>query len=372
MRNKRLKALLLSAYDAGSHKHWRQGIELGLSEIDWTVLTLPARYFSWRIRGNPISFIERYHDELHQEYDFIFATSIVDLATLKGLIPSLAITPALVYFHENQFEYPKSKHQKSLLEAQMVNLYSAMAADMIVFNSDYNRRSFFDGCHRLMKKLPDFTLHDLPSRLQHKSSVVPVPVADHLFEASKHRSLKKGAIKILWNHRWEYDKGPDKLLLFLSELEKSQIEFEVNIVGEQFRQMPPEFEVINTKFSKQIKAFGYVSNIDDYVKLLSRCDIVLSTAIHEFQGLAVTEAVAAGCIPLVPDRLSYVEYIDKPYRYQSDLSNPENEAKAAVATLLEINSRDLCSLELREGFKRFSWSELINVYRELIGRLVRK
>ena len=156
-------------------------------------------------------------------------------------------------------------------------------------------------------------MSDLSTRLQCKSSVIPVPITDHLFELSRGFSELNPPIKILWNHRWEYDKGPDRLLLFIIELTKRNIPYEINIVGEQFRSVPLEFNEIKFKYSQRLGAFGYISSVDDYYKLLGECDFVLSTSIHEFQGVAVMEAVAAGCLPIVPSRLSYCEYIDNDY-----------------------------------------------------------
>jgi len=372
MTSKRLKGLILSAYDAGSHKYWRNGIEKGLQCIDWTVLHLPARFFSWRIRGNPISFISQYSEELTQKYDFMLVTSMVDLAALKGLVPTLSVTPSLVYFHENQFEYPKSERQKSVLEAQMVNLYSAMAADRIIFNSEFNQKTFFDGCDQLMNKLPDFTLTDLSSRLQCKSSVIPVPIADHLFERLHDVSPLNSTVRILWNHRWEYDKGPDRLLLFLTELKARDISFEINIVGEQFRSVPAEFDQIQSIFSTQVTTFGYISNVDDYYNLLTQCDIVLSTSIHEFQGISVMEAVAAGCIPLVPSRLSYREYIDNAYCYEGYMEDPEKEAVSAVNTLLDIMGRQVNRRLISSMLKQYSWCELIAQYRIAIDKVLKR
>jgi len=61
--------------------------------------------------------------------------------------------------------------------------------------------------------------------------------------------------------------------------------------------------------------FGYAENYEEYCMLLHQADIVVSTAVHEFYGIAVIEAVRAGCRPLLPKRLSYPELFDKKYLY---------------------------------------------------------
>ena len=45
------------------------------------------------------------------------------------------------------------------------------------------------------------------------------------------------------------------------------------------------------------------------VALCTGCDWVLSTARHEFVGMAVTEALVAGCLPWLPSRLAYPELV---------------------------------------------------------------
>ena len=43
-----MRILLLSAYDAESHRYWREGLVSRFPEHHWQVLRLPPRYFNWR------------------------------------------------------------------------------------------------------------------------------------------------------------------------------------------------------------------------------------------------------------------------------------------------------------------------------------
>ena len=54
---------------------------------------------------------------------------------------------------------------------------------------------------------------------------------------------------------------------------------------------------------------GYVESKNEYWKWLHKADWVLSTAKHEFFGIAVVEALFAGCLPWLPEKLSYKELL---------------------------------------------------------------
>ncbi|MDC0414664.1 DUF3524 domain-containing protein, partial [Gammaproteobacteria bacterium] len=107
------KILLLSAYDAMSHTIWRRRLAAMFPEHEWTQLALPPRHFNWRIRGNSLQWALNEQDALTQDYDLLIATSMVDLASLRGFVPSLSKIPTLLYFHENQFVYPEGNTQRS-------------------------------------------------------------------------------------------------------------------------------------------------------------------------------------------------------------------------------------------------------------------
>ena len=59
---------------------------------------------------------------------------------------------------------------------------------------------------------------------------------------------------------------------------------------------------------------GFIPDRAGYLQALAGCDWVTSTARHEFFGIAVTEAMLAGCLPWLPNRLSYPELVPEEYR----------------------------------------------------------
>ena len=131
--------LLLSPYDAPSHTCWRHQLRNQLAEFGWTELCLPPRYFSWRTRSNAMQWASTQSACLTRDYDLVLATSMVDLASLRGLVPKLATVPTLLYFHENQFADPAEHQRHDNIEPKIVPLYAALCADAVVFNSVFNR-----------------------------------------------------------------------------------------------------------------------------------------------------------------------------------------------------------------------------------------
>tara|TARA_B110000879_G_scaffold50331_1_gene71043 strand:- start:2582 stop:3748 length:1167 start_codon:yes stop_codon:yes gene_type:complete len=374
------RILLLSAYDAMSHKMWRGRLLEMFPGHTWTQLVLPPRHFNWRIRGNSLQWALNEKDLLNQDYDLLIATSMVDLSSLRGFIPRIAQLPTLLYFHENQFVYPLgSKQRSNNVEPQLVPLYSALCADAIVFNSTYNRSTFLQGAKELLKKLPDQLSPELLERIE-KSEIIPVPLEEFSFEPVTTAMLEnsKQILDVVWNHRWEYDKGPKLLLSLAQAILTQRLPIRLHVVGQQFRSSPAEFKKIAALLKQHAAAlaidqgsFGFVENREGYISLLRRCDVVLSTAEHDFQGLAIQEACTLRCTPLVPDALVYPEYIDSEFLYPfNESSGDEANCAGILKQLQDWQSMLTKNIALpRVTLDGFSQKTLRPKYAELLERL---
>jgi glycosyltransferase involved in cell wall biosynthesis len=372
------KVLLLSAYDAVSHRLWRQSLLTMFPEFNWTVLTLPPRHFAWRIRGNSLSWAFNHRGLLTDNHDFLVVTSMVDLTALRGFVPELSRLPTLVYFHENQFAYPIGDRQFVSVEPQILNLYTALCADKLVFNSDWNRQSFLNGVRTLLKNMPDHVPARLIERLQH-AQVLAVPLADELFdrtEVKEDEIRDRKVLNIVWNHRWEYDKGPALLLAIVDALIAADIRFCLHLLGERFRRSPAEFTEISAKLASFYQhnniAPGhrdYLAERRDYEQVLRAADVVLSTADHDFQGLSLLEGIACGCTPLAPARLVYPEYLSTEFLY-SGSADPAIAAASAVSSLKILANSKLAAEPLpRADIAKFRQSQLKDKYEILFSEL---
>ncbi len=347
-----MKALLLSAYDAASHRVWRENLQAMLPQIAWTTLTLPPRHFAWRVRGNSLSWAFKQRPVLTADHDFLLCTSMTDLCALRGFVPSLGRLPTIVYCHENQFAYPENPQAAVMnaVEPQMLSLYTALCADRLVFNSDWNRASFLQGATALLRKLPDEVPEGLPERLA-EGVVLPVPLDASLWQP-RPAVHEPDVLTLVWNHRWEFDKGPALLLAIVEALMQRRVRFRLHLLGQRFRQAPPEFDLLQTRLAQwhgetgiRPGHTGHVAEHEAYRQWLAGSDVVLSTALHDFQGLALQEASALGCAALAPARLVYPEYLAPEHLYQGTGSVAEQAASAATR-LLDWAQRKAAGLPL--------------------------
>ncbi len=339
-RRPKLRIVAFEPFDRGSHRAVRESISRH-SRHQWRWLTRPGRAWKWRMRLAAVELLEEAADRglFEPPVDAIFTTSLLSAADLRALLPAgLRGTPLILYMHENQAAYPDPESQERDAHFALTNLTSILAADLTVFNSDFNRRSFVDGIESLLRHAPDRLPGSVRERVEQHSTVIwpPVEPPPEATAPTEDPGVLHNSIRVVWPHRWEHDKGPGELLAVARE-HTDRLDLRWTILGERFRETPSELAEFERRFADRIDHFGYAADRDEYWRLLQACDWVLSTARHEFFGIAVVEAMLAGCLPWLPDRLSYPEVLPPEARQLSPANPPSDpeRVRSAIRAHLE-------------------------------------
>ncbi len=311
---RKLRILGLEPYDGGSHRAFWAPLAR-LSQHEFTLLTLPARKWKWRMRGAAMWFAKEVAAATSDGFDLILTNDMLSVADLRALLPpEVARCPIICYFHENQLTYPLSEHDWRDYQFGFTNITSCLAADAVWFNSNYHMHAFLTTADQLLRKMPDFVPEGIMDRIREKSIVLRPLVESPPADAYQDRD--DGPPVILWNHRWEYDKNPEPFFEALFQLDAAGVPFRLALLGEHFREIPQSFQSGLKQLESRIVSRGYAKSRDEYWRRLCTGDIVVSTAIQENFGIATAEAILAGCRPLLPNRLAYPELI--PAQLRSD------------------------------------------------------
>lgn len=349
-----LRILAFEPFDSGSHRAVRESIDRH-SRHGWTWVTRPGRAWKWRMRLGAFELIDAASGLDSDQFDVVFITSLASAADLRaGLPPALRTKPLMLYMHENQAAYPfRDEAGDRAWDANYacINLASVLTADRTIWNSRFNLESFITGIVEILGHAPDGAIADVESRIRSRSAVIWPPVEPPPPEAPPESPPKASpettrrtqtdapivsriradrSIRVAWPHRWEHDKGPERLLE-LAEKYTTPLGLRWTILGESFRKTPPALLEFKERFRDSIDHFGYAPNRDDYWRRLAACDWVLSTARHEFFGIAVVEAMLAGCLPWLPNELSYPELLPACAKNLSPVSPPPDEAAVRAA-----------------------------------------
>lgn len=236
------------------------------------------------------------------EADCIWCTDMLDLACWRALAPSqLRDLPHLLYMHENQLLYPMRDGQQPDYHYAVTNLTSMYAADCVVWNSHWHRDAFIEAMQVLMQRMPD---HPLSLASVREKSLVCYPgfECSPVLESRNANELPH----ILWAARWEWEKGPDIFFDALAEI-GDETPFTLSVIGGDAGKANKLFTRAEQTWQHRVHQWGYLEQRQDYTALLQQADMVVSSARHEFFGLAMVEACAAGCLPVLPQTLSYPE-----------------------------------------------------------------
>ena len=141
-----MKILYVEPYYAGSHKQWIDSY-IKCSEHKIDILSLKGIHWKWRMHGAAITLADQFH-ELKKSYELIIVSDMLNLPLFKSLISKkLKKTKIVIYFHENQFSYPRSKNDKDVelkrdMHYNFINYSSALVSDYNFFNSQFHLNDF--------------------------------------------------------------------------------------------------------------------------------------------------------------------------------------------------------------------------------------
>lgn len=356
------RLLLIEPFFSGSHKQWAEGLKEHSSfQID--IESLPGRHWKWRMHGAALTFAERLKNKIN-DYDLIIVTDMLDLATFRGLIN--IDVPVLLYFHENQLAYPWSETDQDREKGWdrryvWINFTSAMAADHIWFNSEYNKRSFLDNIPSFLQGFPDHKNYNLNS-LDEKSVVVPLGIdLEGIWAERDSNSIEMPTI--LWNHRWEYDKNPDLFFQTLFSLSEEEMQFNLVVLGTRTGKVPAIFAEAEKKLARHILQFGEVKSRTEYITWIKKSDILPVTSNQDFFGISVVEAIAAGVVPLLPKGLAFEEHLD-PDNLPELFYSSRDEYYAKLKNLL-LRTKEYY---LAQHVASYDWKKIIATYDEMFHR----
>ncbi len=373
-----MKILLLSPFHGGSHQAWAEGLR-DHCVADIQLLTLPDRFWKWRMHGGSATLAERFNNE-DSIPDLIVATDMLDLSVFLSLTRKKTCgIPAILYCHENQLTYPMPHNPGGNRVPELVpqvdqhypfiNLTSMLAADRVIFNSGFHRQEFLESLPRYLRQFPEFRLPGTVKKIEQKSTVI-YPGVETPPLKTKIEYRKSTPPLILWNQRWEYDKNPAEFFSALLLLKSEGLNFRLAVCGEQYSSQPADMARDLTLLGSELIHSGYADR-KTYRSLLQKADIVVSTAIHEFFGISILEAILNQTFPVLPARLSYPELI--PQKFHADCLYSDTQGMIDILKQAVTDSSRSASIAdslcLALG-NSFSWQCLIKQYDQLFEDVV--
>lgn len=380
-----LRVLLIEAWAHGSHRRWAEGYRRA-SRHRVDLLTRPAGSWRWLLRAGAAGVADQVasHVDRSGPPDVVLVSGTVDVAQVLGIarrsLP--AEVPVVVYQHESQIVYPA--HRPDTGEAAVRDLASWTAADLVLFNSEHHRAAVVAALPDFVGRWPAGTPSPDLDRLVERFEVLPVGVDLDPWAAAARQTRSErergesgpGGGRppvVLWPHRWERDKDPEAFGRAVAKLARSGMRFHLVLAGED----PPGGNRYAEAARSAVAAAGdrvlALGPFDEarYRQLLAEADIVVSCAHHEFFGVAVVEAIAAGCRPVLPNGLAYPEVVP-PAWHDRALYPPGRFGTALAAAIDEVASRadpDRSTDDLARAMDRFDWSEVAPRYDDRLQRL---
>ena len=359
-----MKFLFLDPFFGGSHQNFAEGL-ISHSRHDIDLLTLPARFWKWRMRGAALYFLKQISSL--EDYDGLITTDLMSLSDFKALCGSVC-PPALVYFHENQLTYPLAPDESRDFQFGFTDITTALAAEKVLFNSKTHFDAFFSSLPDFLRMMPEYRPNWVVDIIRSKADIM-YPGCHFQAGKKKLSCPDSSPPLVIWNHRWEFDKNPEDFFDALDAVLEKGFDFRLALLGENFQKVPKPFISARERYKHRVVQYNYEESRTKYLQWLKQGSIVISTANQENFGISVIEAIRYGCLPLLPDRLVYPEII--PNAFHADFLYKDQEELVEKLSSLISNPSDFQEKreKLAEAMGQYAWENLIGQYDEALEKL---
>jgi glycosyltransferase involved in cell wall biosynthesis len=361
----RLRFLFLEPFFGGSHADFALGLAQH-SRHKIEISSLPARFWKWRMRGAALHFFRKAGKDL-SGFDGLIVGNLMSLADFKALAGS-ACPPVLVYFHENQLTYPLAPGEAMDYQFGFTDITTALCAQRILFNSCTHQKSFFEAIGSFIGRMPEYRPKWAVEEIRKKSGV--------LYPGCRFPAVglppekRQGPPLVIWNHRWEFDKNPDEFFAALYAAAQRGIDFRVALLGENFQFVPKPFLAAKEKLGEKIVQYGFVEDRQKYFEWLSKGHVAVSTALQENFGISVVEALRFGCLPLLPERLSYPEILPRQFASEFLYNDFDDLVEKLCKLLANPVGHGQTRKALSLAMAAHSWENRIAEYDAVLEELV--
>ncbi len=370
-----MNILLVEPFLGGSHQAFIDGLSKHSRHNVFTV-TMKGSYWKWRMSGGSVTLAEK-TENIKEQIDLVMASSMTNLPAFIALTnPRFAHVPIVLYMHENQLTQPVPGTEERDLTYCYINYLSVLAADFVLFNSDFHKRDFLDALPGFLAKFPDYQQSESIAKIAEKSDLLypglDLKVLDPAVEKRKRRAPNERPV-VVWNQRWSFDKDPDKFFEVIDKLDDAECKFDLILAGDHQHDHSERFEEAWKRYGSRILHYGFVENSQQYGDLLQKGDFVVSTAQHEFFCTAIMEAVYCGCHPVLPRDLTYPELIPKslqePLLHGPVFYEDDTDLFRKMKKLLDGYHKKLPLQTLQAVNLHLDWSVIINTYDDLLERI---
>jgi alpha-1,3-mannosyltransferase len=313
------------------NKRWRDGLRLPDHEIINGIPVHRIPYVGTRLffaAPKVLSFVSRF-DLVHVHHtdfflDFLAATRFVYRR------------PLVVSTHGGFFHTDDHAALKRLYFA-LITQHSLRAADVVVPNSLSDEKRF--------------------ARYGRKAMRIDNAIDSNFFSRGRGQRVRGRMITV---GRLVANKNVKALLQVFAIARAQRTDLTLSVVGDG--EMRDELEECAKRLEIR-DCVKWLGEIEDWrlVEELSSAEIFLSAAEHEAFGLALLEAMAAGCVPVVNDIEAFRDVIED--GGDGFLANYANAAEAA-STLLRVCRSPLDPLSSKSRMKAslFDWNRVIEKF----------